>query len=114
MTYLLLTVNIVLLVAGQTLWKLGMQGAAFKPGLESVVRCLLNPYVLSGLLVYAAATIVWLYLLAKNELSMIYPLQSLCYVAAAFVAMFVFQENLPLTRWLGLSLIIAGAYFVSR
>ncbi|HHY28620.1 MAG TPA: hypothetical protein GX523_18130 [Desulfitobacterium dehalogenans] len=114
MTYLLLSVNIVLLVAGQTLWKLGMQGASFKLGLESVLRCMLNPYVLSGLLVYAAATVIWLYLLAQNELSMLYPLQSLCYVAAAFVAMFVFQENLPLTRWFGLSLIIAGAYFVSR
>lgn len=114
MTYFLLTINIILLVAGQTLWKIGLQGADVKLEIFSILRCFRNPYILSGLFVYAAATIIWLYILSKNELSMIYPLQSLCYVAAAFVAMFVFQEHLPLTRWLGISFIIVGAYFVSR
>lgn len=114
MTYLLLIVNIILLVAGQTLWKVGLRGVDVEPKISSIVSCFKNPYILSGLFIYAAATIVWLYLLSKNELSMIYPLQSLCYVVAAFVAIFVFREHLPLTRWLGLSFIIVGAYFVSR
>lgn len=114
MNYLLLTVNIILLVIGQTLWKIGLQGTSLKPELSSILRCVLNPYVLGGLFIYAVATVIWLYLISKNDLSLIYPLQSLCYVAAAFIAMFVFQEHLPLTRWIGIFLIIAGAFFVSR
>lgn len=113
MTYLLLLLNILLLVVGQTLWKTGLKGLEVRFDPVSVIKLFLNPYIAGGLLIYVAATVIWLYILSKAELSLVYPLQSLSYVIAAIVAVLIFKESLPLTRWAGIALICLGAYFVS-
>lgn len=113
MIFFLLACNIVLLVTGQTLWKIGLASEKITLSLNSLIQCLINPYILTGLVLYGLATIIWFYLLSRAELSLIYPLQSICYVAAAFIALIVFKEHLPATRWIGISLIILGAYFVA-
>lgn len=113
MIYILLAINVVLLVLGQTLWKLGLAGIALKLDFNCFLRLIANPYIIGGFVVYGFATFIWLYILSKAELSLVYPLQSFCYVAAAIVAFFVFKESIPLTRWTGISLIILGTYFVS-
>lgn len=113
MTYILLLINILLLVLGQTLWKTGLAGVEMKFDLMSLVKLFLNPYIFGGLVIYGVATVIWLYILSKAELSLVYPLQSLSYVIAAIIAVLVFKENIPMTRWAGISLIIVGAYFVS-
>lgn len=81
--------------------------------MQSIIKMFFNPYIFSGLIIYGAATVIWLYILSKAELSMVYPLQSLCYVAAAVTAVLVFKENIPLTRWGGIGLIVLGAYFIA-
>lgn len=113
MIYILLLVNIVLLVVGQTLWKLGLSGMNLKFTVHGVIKMIINPYVFGGLIIYALATVVWFYILSKAELSLVYPLQSLCYVAAIVVALLFFKENIPPTRWFGVGLIVLGAFFVS-
>lgn len=113
MIYLLLLVDIILLVAGQTLWKIGLSGMNLKFTVHGLIKMLINPYVFGGLVIYSLATPIWFYILSKAELSLVYPLQSLCYVAAAVVALLVFKESIPLTRWVGVGLIVLGAFFVS-
>lgn len=113
MNYLLILLNIILLVSGQTLWKIGLQSQEISLNIPSIIKCFLNPYIISGLFLYVIATLVWFYLLSKMEFSLLYPLQSLCYVAAAFVAFFIFKEHLPATRIMGILIIILGAYLVS-
>lgn len=113
MIYGLLFVNIILLVLGQTLWKIGIKSLNSPLSASAILKLMINPYIVCGILIYGAATIIWIYILSKSELSMIYPMQSLCYVFAAFIGMFVFKEFIPLTRWFGIFLIISGAYFVS-
>ncbi len=113
MIYLLLIFNILLLVLGQTLWKIGMAEVHFQLTIKGIFNMIFNPYIFSGLVTYFVATIVWLYVLSKSKLSMVYPMQSLCYVLAAFVGMYVFKETIPMTRWFGIGLIILGAFFVA-
>lgn len=113
MIFVLLFINIVLLVFGQTLWKTGLTGIELEPDLDSLLRLASNLYIIGGLVVYGVATVIWLYILSKSELSLVYPLQSLSYVVAAIVAIIVFKENISMTRWAGLGFIILGAYFVS-
>lgn len=113
MIYILLLINIIFLVAGQTLWKIGLSGIDLKFSVHGIIKILLNPYIFGGLAIYAAATMIWFYILSRAELSLVYPLQSLCYVAAAVIALLVFKESIPLTRWLGIGLIVFGAYFVA-
>ncbi|GAA0719353.1 membrane protein [Clostridium malenominatum] len=113
MIYILLSINIILLVAGQTLWKMGLTKIELKFTIQHIVKMFFDPYIFGGLIIYGAATVIWLYILSRSELSLVYPLQSLCYVVAAVVAVLIFKENIPLTRWVGIGLIVLGAYFVS-
>lgn len=113
MIYIMLGINIALLVIGQTLWKYGLSGGNLSLKINDIMKLFTNPYILAGICVYMVATIVWFYILSRAELSMVYPLQSLCYVVAAVVAMLFFKEHIPYTRWFGITLIIVGAYFVS-
>ncbi|MBM7868763.1 putative membrane protein [Clostridium pascui] len=113
MMYLLLLLNIIFLVAGQTLWKIGLSGMDLEFTVHGVINMIINPYILGGLSIYSVATVIWFYILSKAELSVVYPIQSLCYVAAAVIALLIFKENIPPTRWFGIGLIVLGACFVS-
>lgn len=112
MTCLLLMINICMLVCGQVLWKIGMSKIDFQMSFKGMVRVLFNPCIFSGAIIYVLATAIWLYLLSKEQLSRIYPLQSLCYVAGAFAGIVIFKESLTMQKALGLLLILAGAVLV--
>lgn len=62
---------------------------------------------------FAGASILWMYILKHYPLSMAYPLASISYVIAAFMAILVFHETVPMTRWIGVCLIMAGCALVA-
>ncbi len=107
----LLAINIILLVTGQTLFKIGLSKVSFS--LENIFKVIFQPYVFAGLILYVVATVIWFYVLTKVNLSVAYPIQSLCYVLAAFVGLFLFHEAIPMSRWIGIGLIVLGAAVVA-
>jgi len=109
-TYIFLATNIILLATGQMLWKMGMS----KITGFNVVNILLNPHIISGIVLYGLATLLWLYVLSKEELSLVYPLQSITYVLGTLLAILVFKENVSVLRWLGIATIIFGATLVAK
>jgi len=62
----------------------------------------------------ALATFLWLYILKHYEFSIAYPLTSLSFIVGMFASIFIFHEAVPFTRWIGVFLIIAGVYLVTR
>lgn len=110
--YVLLLLNIVLLLAGQALWKQGLEQAG---GLQlgNALQVLFSPWILAGAALYAFATVVWLVVLSRLPLSTAYPLQSIAYVLGLFVAWLVFGEAIPPNRWIGAGIIIAGVAVIS-
>ena len=50
----------------------------------------------------------------KYPFSMAYPLASMSYVFGMLAAIFIFHEDVPLTRWLGVVLIMGGCYFIAK
>ena len=68
---------------------------------------------LSGISI-ATATIIWMYILKRFELSVAYPLISISYIFGMLAAIFIFHETVPLTRWIGVGLIMAGVVFLVR
>lgn len=112
MTYLLLMINIFMLVCGQVLWKVGMSKVHFQISFKGIINTLFNPYILSGGIIYVFATIIWLYLLSKEQLSRIYPLQSLCYIVGALAGVIIFNESLTMSKVFGLLLIFLGAVLI--
>ena len=112
---LLSTVQSVFLVTSQVFLKFAMakmgpfrwSGAFLK---EVVVNW---PLDCSGISI-AVATLLWMYILRHFEFSMAYPLISISYIFGMIVAVFVFHEAVPLTRWLGVLLIVAGVVLVAK
>jgi len=45
---------------------------------------------------------------------MAYPMISLSYIFGMFAAIFIFHEQVPLIRWLGVLLIIAGCVLIAK
>lgn len=113
MNYLLLLINIFMLVSGQVLWKTGMSKVHFELSLKGIINTIFNPYILSGAIVYVFATVIWLYLLSREQLSKIYPLQSLCYVLGAVAGVIFFKESLSTSKIFGLALIVSGAFLIA-
>jgi len=68
---------------------------------------------LSGISI-AAATVIWMYILKRFELSVAYPLISISYVFGMLASVFIFHEVVPLTRWIGVGLIMIGVVFLVK
>jgi drug/metabolite transporter (DMT)-like permease len=107
MTYLVLLLNIVLLVAGQIVWKYGLDKAGGLR-LDNVLSVMVSPLILLGILIYGAATVLWLFVLSRLPLSLAYPLQSFAFIAGILAAFVLFKESVPPNRWIGAAVILAG------
>ncbi|MFC0216249.1 EamA family transporter [Paenibacillus chartarius] len=112
MVYILLAINILLLVAGQTVWKIGLTKLGGLQ-LSNWSHVLLSPYILLGIVCYGAATVLWLSILSRLPLSVAYPMQSAAYVVALLIAAFVLREVVPPHRWIGVMVILSGIVIVS-
>ncbi|MBR5028849.1 MAG: EamA family transporter, partial [Bacteroidales bacterium] len=55
---------------------------------------------------------LWMYLLKNHDLSVIHPLSGASFIFSMILASAVFGESIPMIRWLGVALIIAGMYFI--
>lgn len=113
MMYLLIFINICLLLLGQVIWKIGTKSINFEITLKGIFNLIFNPYVIAGGIVYVIASMVWIYILSKEDLSKVYPLQSLCYVFGAIIGIFLFKEDMNVLKILGLTLISIGAFIIS-
>ncbi|WP_242832409.1 EamA family transporter [Desulfosporosinus orientis] len=116
MTFLLVILTIlnsILMVTGQTLWKLGASGKEIH-SIGQVLRLFLNPYIISGLMVYAFASVLWIYILNKGELSYVYPIQSTAFIFALIIGVSFFKEDLTLTKVLGVLVICLGVIIITR
>lgn len=113
MLVILTILNSILMVTGQTLWKLGASGKEIH-SLGQVLRLFLNPYIISGLMVYAFASVLWIYILNKGELSYVYPIQSTAFIFALIIGITIFKEDLSLTKVLGVLVICLGVIIITR
>jgi len=110
---LLTIVNSMLMVTGQTLWKLGASGKEIH-GLGQLLRIFLSPYVISGLAVYAFASVLWIYILNKGELSYVYPIQSTAFIFALLIGTTIFKEQLTASKVIGVLVICLGVIIITR
>jgi drug/metabolite transporter (DMT)-like permease len=73
---------------------------------------LFNGYVLLGFLSFGAGAVLWLAVLAKEEVSYAYPLSSLGYIIVLIGSFFLFHENISPARIIGILLLIFGVFFI--
>ena len=109
---MLTVLNSLLMVTGQTFWKAGMIGKNINNFFD-ILLVMFSPLIVCGLMVYIIATFLWLYILSKAELSYVYPIQSLAFPFALFVAAFLFKETITLNRLIGTAVICIGVLLTS-
>lgn len=114
MIYILILINISLLVIGQLFWKYGITQTGFQLTFENIIKILMNKYIIFGMIAYVIATFIWLYVLSKRDVSSVYPLQSLCYLVMLIAGILIFKETVTMNRWIGVLLIVAGAFLVNK
>ncbi|MBQ7551175.1 MAG: EamA family transporter [Bacteroidales bacterium] len=61
-----------------------------------------------------SAMLIWMYVLKKYEFSLAYPLLSISYIIGLLAAYFIFHETIPLTRWIGVIIVMIGVFFIAK
>lgn len=112
---LLSTVQSLFLVTSQIFLKFALAGMGSFSLSWNYFKTLLTNWQLacSGVAI-AVATLLWMYILKHFDFSMAYPMISISYVFGLLVAVFIFHEVVPLNRWIGVGLIVAGVILVAR
>jgi drug/metabolite transporter (DMT)-like permease len=119
LTILVVIVQVLTLAGGQVLWKRGIDQAggfltAGQPSLGALLALFMNPTFLAGSALYLISTLIWFALLARFELSFIYPFLGLTYLVSFLGAWFVLGEAISIQRWIAVVLIVAGIALVSQ
>jgi undecaprenyl phosphate-alpha-L-ara4N flippase subunit ArnE len=79
-----------------------------------IANVLTNWYLLASGICMALATVLWLYLMKHFAFSVIYPMISISYIFGMLAAIYIFHETIPMTRWLGVLLIMAGIVLIAK
>lgn len=110
---LLCLLNTALMATGQMLFKYGSQGKNIT-GILDIIRLFFSPVVFCALCLYAATTGLWLYILSRVPISFAYPVQALAFPLVLMASMLVFKENISVTRWIGVAVIVCGVVIATR
>ena len=113
----LLLISVCSATLGQIFFKKGvfLTGEITLKGslIGEVFRLILNPFILSGLILYVISTILWLIALSKTSLSFVYPFTALIFILVMLSARIIFLEPIPTLRYFGIALICVGFLFSS-
>lgn len=111
--------SLVIAVAGQLTLKVAMgRVTAALPHDASPVTVLFkaatNPLVIIGLAGYVISAAIWLLVLARADLSQVYPFAGLTIVLVTLAAGFFLGERMSSLRFLGMLLVFVGVTLVAR
>jgi undecaprenyl phosphate-alpha-L-ara4N flippase subunit ArnE len=104
-----------LLAGGQVCFKLAVEKIhKFQWAWAYFYDLLTNWWLLASGILLVSATVLWAYILKHFAFSIAYPITAFAYVFGMLAAIVIFKETVPLTRWVGVGLIIAGVMFVAK
>jgi len=114
----LVLISVILGVLGQLSLKQGMKNIGnfeVKDFLSSrIFELVAEKFVVIGIVLYAIATLLWLVVLSKAELSFAYPMLAIGYILIAIFSKIFFGENVTFVRFLGILLISIGVFLLLK
>jgi drug/metabolite transporter (DMT)-like permease len=105
MTIVALLVSCVFAAIGQLLFKWGSAG-------NRTLLAFANPYVVGGFVFYGVSTVLWLYALTTQKLSVVFPFTALTFILVYGVSYFVLDEKLGGRELFGAILVLCGLFLV--
>lgn len=104
-----------LLACGQVCFKLAVEKIdKFQWALVYFTTLLSNWWLYVSGILLISATILWGYILKNFPFSIAYPVTAIAYIFGMLAAAFIFHESIPITRWIGVGLVILGVLFIAK
>ena len=116
----LIVSSILLSSTAQIILKLGMSSASVIMAIQSqstfsiIQSIVTNIYVIGGLTLYFASAAVWLFVLAKVDVSFAYPFVGLGFIVTMLLAYLINGEMLSATKVIGTLCIAIGIVIVAQ
>jgi len=120
LTAALVLASVLMSAIAQLLLKTGMSRpdvvAAINEGrpVSTAVALMTTIEVIGGLGLYGLGAVMWLFVLAKLDLSAAYPFVGLGFIATMLLSILVLGEDVSTGRIVGTLLIVAGCALVAR
>lgn len=99
-----------LLASGQILFKYAAVLSPRLNTLDAFVALLANPKLWAALILYATATLLWIYILQRIPISKAYPFAALGFIIVPLAGRVLFSETISQAYILGVVLIVVGIY----
>jgi len=114
----LVLISVLLGVLGQLSLKQGMKKIGnfeLKDFFSArIFELVAEKFVVIGIALYAIATLLWLVVISKEELSFAYPMLAIGYILIAIFSKIFFNENVTFVRFLGILLISIGVFLLLK
>lgn len=81
---------------------------------EFLLKIVSVPPLWLGALFYLGNFIIWIIVLTRIDLSVAFPIGSTTYIIVPILSMIFLHEKVCSIRWIGITFIIIGIYFVSK
>ncbi len=110
----ILIVSVAFATAGQLTLKAAMESigrigtAQVSDAGQTLMRAVKEPLLWIGLVLFGVSALFWLIVLSRVDLSLAYPFVGISYVVIVALARFIFHEQVPTLRWIGVSVIAVG------
>jgi multidrug transporter EmrE-like cation transporter len=116
LTLIAILVSILFGVSGQLLLKVGMLRVNQDGGtlVSEYAHALAQPTVWLGLICFGVSMLIWLYVLARMEISVAFPFLGLNYVLIMIGARILFGEAIGLSKIGGTACIVFGILLIAR
>ena len=110
--YLLLILDIFLTLAAQVSLRIGA-ARLDSVGFSIILEPLRNPFILSGLILYAVSFFLYVFILSKLRLNIVYPVATgTILVLITLISYTFFKETLTLIQGIGIVAILIGTILV--
>jgi len=119
LTLTLILATVTASAVAQLALKMGMKTPAVAAALPEGGKALIlaaaaSPLVWTGLIIYGLSVVVWLWILAKVDLSLAYPFVGVSFIAVMLFGIFLLGESVTPLRIAGTFLIAVGCILVAR
>jgi multidrug transporter EmrE-like cation transporter len=102
------------MAGGQLLFKTAaMRGAGAASLSERIAGSLFNGYFIVALILYAALTVLWVWILSFTPLSRAYPFVALAFALTPALGIMVFGEAASLRLAIGIALVVCGLCLIA-
>ena len=102
------------LTSGQVFLKHSMNKVGNLELSLSFLRSLINIPIFASIASFIVAAGLWLYMLKYYNFSMAYPMTSISYIFGMFASALILHESIPMTRWIGVVIIVIGVFFIIK